>query len=158
MFSEETFRKKTTVYPGAPSIDDERRAVIQSNSPSKAEQFIRKYCEKVNNLAVNNVYFFHYDAKLADKLREWDYNPCSYIYDTVDVISGTNYMGLNIHFINSLIKRRNTLNGNMLSGKDYEKAVKEYIPTRATEIYLVPKKFYDVVCLTRGKIYRRKRI
>lgn len=155
---EEIFRKKPTVYPASPSIDDEKISVIQSNSPVKAEQFIRKYCEKVNNLSINNVYFFHYDAKLKEKLAEWDYNPCSFIKETTHGIDGTNYRGINIHFIQGKYNRLNALYGNNLQYADYERSIKEYIPTRVAEIYLVPKKFYEIACLTNGKIKHRKRI
>lgn len=156
MFLEEKFRKKQTVYPATSTIEDEHRAVIQANSPYLAEQFIQKYCNRVSNLQVGNVYYFDYSPKLAEKLRMWDYSPCSYIYSTIDGIEGINYIGLNIHFIRGKYNRLNMLNGNMLSGSDYEKAVKEYIPHRAANIYLVPKKFYDVAVLTQGKIKHRK--
>ena len=76
---------------------------------------------------INKWYYFEYDPKFADNLREWDEYPLIYVME----FKKNNLIGANIHYIRGTNSRLKALNNKRFP----KRTLRQYIPKRADSIF-----------------------
>lgn len=126
-------------------------------TPSIARNIIMKKCPTVSSMIPGKLYFItNYDPKLKEKLGEWDSEPLVYCVDYTEGLDGVNYQGISLHFLPEG-RRMPIINGSKLGRNETEKAFKEYIPDRISQIFLIEEPFQEIAVKTSGNIIHRKR-
>ena len=98
-----------------------------SNSKLREEVFNILLDDATETPSTGKYYTFEYDAKFADRLKEWDQYPLVYAME----YKKNNLIGANIHYIRGTNSRLKALNNKRFP----KRTLRQYIPKNADRIF-----------------------